>query len=83
MAVNTRMKEAEQKAEQLYLDYKHNGHQVPPNFRAFCYCTGVRLGQNEDWNFAYKMYNETIVASERGLWMRALSATPHLHVLQR
>ena len=83
LAVNTHMKEAETKAEQLYLDYKHNGHKVHPNFRSFCYSTGIRLGTNDDWNFAYKMYNETIVASERSLWMRALAASPHVYVLQQ
>ena len=77
------MKEAEEKANQLYLDYKQNGHKVPPNYRAFCYSAGIRLGTNDDWNFAYKMYNETLVASERSLWMRALAASPHVYVLQQ
>ena len=83
LGVNTHMKEAEEKANQLYLDYKQNGHKVPPNYRAFCYSAGIRLGTNDDWNFAYKMYNETLVASERSLWMRALAASPHVYVLQQ
>ena len=83
LAVNTHMKEAELKAQQLYLDFKQNGHKVPPDFRAFCYSTGIRLGETDDWNFAYKMYNETLIASERSLWMRALTASPHVYVLQQ
>ena len=77
------MKEAETKATQLFVDYKNNGHKVRPNFRRFCYPAGVRLGTNEDWNFAWKMYNKTKVASERSLWMNALAASPHLYVLQQ
>ena len=83
MAVDTRMTEAEEKAKQLYIDFKHNGHKVPPDFRAFCYSTGIRLGTTDDWNFAYKMYNETLIASERSLWMRSLTASPHVYVLEQ
>ena len=77
------MKEAESKAVALYRDFKNNGHKIHPNFRSFCYSAGIRLGTNEDWDFAYKMYNETLVASERNLWMRALAASPHVYVLQQ
>ena len=77
------MDEAEKKAQHLYQDFKMNGHKVPPDFRSFVYCTGIRLGNEEDWNFAFKMYNDTIIASERSLWMRALTASPDAYILEQ
>ena len=83
LATNTHMEEAQKKAQHLYQDFKRNGHKVPPDFRSFVYCTGIRLGTEDDWEFAYKMYNETLIASERSLWMRALTASPDVYILQQ
>ena len=83
LAVRIHMQEAEKRAVELFVDLRNNGHKIVPNFRRFCYAAGVHMGTNRDWNFAWKMYNETKVASERNLWMRALAASPHVYVLQQ
>ena len=53
------------------------------NSRWIAYSAGVKYGAAEDWNFAWKMYNTTQVASERNLWLRALAASTDPYILQQ
>ena len=82
-AVSSRMKEAEDKAKEMFKDLKEKGKAVPPNFRAITYSTGVRFGDIEEWKFAWKMYNSTLVPSEKTLWMRAIAASDNPNYLQQ
>ncbi|KAH8359030.1 hypothetical protein KR093_004039, partial [Drosophila rubida] len=38
---------------------------VPQNLRAVIYCTAVRHGDADDWNFLWRRYTNSTVASER------------------
>ena len=53
------------------------------NYRWIAYSAGVKYGTPEDWNFAWRMYNTTQVASERNLWLRALASSNDPYILQQ
>ena len=49
----------------------------------FSIVLGVKHGTPEDWNFAWKMYNSTQVASERNLWLRSLASSNEPYIIQQ
>ena len=82
-SVASKMPEAEARAIQYFEDLKKNQKPVPPDFRWIAYSAGVKHGTPEDWNFAWKMYNSTQVASERVLWLKALASSNDPYILQQ
>ena len=82
-AVNAKMPEAKIEALKYFKALKESQKFVPPDFRWIVYSAGVRYGSPEDWNFAWKMYNSTLVASERSLWLRALASSNDPYILQQ
>ena len=82
-AVASKMPEALDRAKKYFADLKASQKPVPPDFRWIVYSTGVKYGSPEDWNFAWRMYNSTQVASERSLWLRALAASNDPYILQQ
>ena len=82
-SVASKMPEAEARAIQYFQDLKKNQKPVPPDFRWIAYSAGVKHGTPEDWNFAWKMYNSTQVASERVLWLKALASSNDPYILQQ
>lgn len=82
-AVNAKMPEAKGEALKYFKALKKSKKFVPPDFRWIVYSAGVRYGSPEDWNFAFKMYNSTQVASERSLWLKALASSNDPYILQQ
>ena len=80
---SSKMPEAVSRAIQYFQDLKKSQKPVPPDFRWIVYSAGVRYGNADDWNFAWKMYNSTQVASERSLWLRALASSNDPYILQQ
>nr|XP_002056536.3 aminopeptidase N [Drosophila virilis] len=56
---------------------------VPANLRSVVYCTAMRHGDAEDWNFLWQRYRSTTVASEQRLILLALGCTHKVCLLQR
>ncbi len=77
------MPEAKERAIQYFVDFQKSQKKVPPDFRWIVYSAGVKFGKPDDWQFSWKMYNTTQVASERNLWLNALASSNDPYILQQ
>lgn len=48
---------------------------VDADLKNVVYCVGIRKGGEEEWEFAYRKYKESNVASEKSLLLEALTCT--------
>jgi aminopeptidase N len=56
---------------------------VPVEFRRVVYCSGVRLGGQEAWDFCLKRFLAANVAAERENLINALGCTKNTVVLEK
>ncbi|XP_048749587.1 aminopeptidase N-like isoform X4 [Ostrea edulis] len=72
-------------ASRLFNLWKQTPKQNPirSSVRLTVYCTAIKHGTIEEWDFAYKMYQEANVASEKSRLMVALSCSNEVWVLSR
>jgi len=56
---------------------------ISPNLKAIIYCTAISYGSEEEWDFAWKMYKTTTVASEKDLLLDALGCSRETWILAR
>lgn len=56
---------------------------ISPNLKAIIYCTAISYGSEEEWDFAWKMYKMTTVASEKDLILDALGCSRETWILAR
>ncbi|XP_037080725.1 endoplasmic reticulum aminopeptidase 1-like [Pollicipes pollicipes] len=73
-AVSVRLPEAVARARTLFNDWKA-GLQVPPDFRALVYATGVEYGNESDWQFVWGRYLNASTPSEKKALLMALGAS--------
>ncbi|XP_059093631.1 endoplasmic reticulum aminopeptidase 1-like isoform X1 [Tigriopus californicus] len=82
-ALDADMEEAQEKAVKYFHDYKNKNESVPPNLKAVAYSAGVKFGGLDEWKFAWTMFKESHIPSEKSIWMRALANSPHPYILQQ
>ncbi|CAM1325904.1 Uncharacterised protein PB.8118, partial [Pycnogonum litorale] len=73
-------------ATELFRNWMQNvtDNPIPPNLRSVVYCTAMKHGGEETFNFAWSRYNVTNVASERNELMAGMTCTTEpwiLHML--
>ncbi|KAK6184963.1 hypothetical protein SNE40_007302 [Patella caerulea] len=56
---------------------------IDPNLRALFYCTAVRNGGYEEWNFIYEQYKQEQRSTEKDALREALACSTHVSLLQR
>lgn len=56
---------------------------IPPNLKSTIYCITLREGGSQEWNFAYKQYEETTSASEKEVLLDALGCTTETWLLSK
>lgn len=69
-------------AAQLFADFV-NGTEVSANLKSTVYCYGIASGTSEDWDFLWKQYNTTKVASEKTLILKALACSTEESTLKQ
>ena len=82
-AIYSEMKEAQEKALDMFRNLMKNGKEVPQNLRWQVYSAGVRFGGKEEWAFAWSKYNTSQVPSEKSLWLTSLAESSQTYILQR
>ena len=60
-----------------------NRHRVPANFKEVVYSAGVRFGGSKEWEFCWKKYKSSKIASEQRLLLDALTSTRSPWLLTR
>lgn len=56
---------------------------ISPNLRDVVYCTAIRVGGQEHWDFAYERYQRTNVGTEKAILMSALGCSREAWILSR
>jgi aminopeptidase N len=56
---------------------------IAPNLKATIYCITLREGGPQEWNFAFKQYQETTSASEKEVLLDALGCTQEPWLLSK
>jgi len=72
----------------LFASWMNNSHPdndnpVPTNFRRTVYCTAVRRGGEKEWNFLWKRYLKSNVASDKTTMLIALGCSKDPWILNR
>lgn len=58
-------------------------NRIPPNERAVAYCTAIKYGTDDAWDFAWDRYMNANVSSEKELLLDALSCSREPWILAR
>lgn len=69
-------------ARHYFERWRSNGEFIPPNFRYFVYCTSIQHGDYDDWEFLWKAYLSTSIASERITLLTALGCPSQPWIMQ-
>ncbi|XP_070073721.1 aminopeptidase N-like [Drosophila takahashii] len=56
---------------------------IPINFRSTVYCTAIRHGTDEDWDFLWTRYKKSNVGSEKQTILSTLGCSREVWILQR
>ncbi|XP_077996674.1 endoplasmic reticulum aminopeptidase 2-like [Glandiceps talaboti] len=83
MAVGFGQDTAVQKSVEKFNDWMNEGIGVSPDLKRIIYCSGIRNGNEDGFNYVWKKYQESTVASETQTLLYALSCTQYKDLLQR
>ncbi|KAM4619186.1 alanyl (membrane) aminopeptidase-like b [Polymixia lowei] len=56
---------------------------IPPNLRHAIYCQALTVGGEEEWDFAWKMFQSSTLDTEKSMLLFALSCTRKIWLLNR
>ncbi|CAC5411232.1 ANPEP [Mytilus coruscus] len=72
-------------AKRQFDDWMNNPQEnkINPDTRYIIYCTAIRTGGEEEWNFAYRQYKQSTMASETDNLLRSLACSEVPWILQR
>ncbi|XP_025832297.1 aminopeptidase N [Agrilus planipennis] len=60
---------------------RHNP--ISPNIKSLVYCTAIRVGGQEEWDFAWKRYAASEVGSDKEILLTALGCSREIWLLSR
>jgi hypothetical protein len=58
-------------------------YRIPANLRSLVFCTALKHGGEEDWNFLWERYQESIITTEQVTILSALGCTKNESLLQQ
>ncbi|XP_060779905.1 alanyl (membrane) aminopeptidase-like b isoform X2 [Neoarius graeffei] len=70
-------------ATKLFNEWRNGTNRIPPNLKSTIYCSAIATGNEDDWDFAWKQYEEATVATEKDVLRYALSCTKTIWLLNR
>lgn len=68
---------------QIKLRFSLKIFSIPPNERAVVYCTAIKYGTDDAWDFAWDRYMNANVSSEKELLLDALACSREPWILAR
>ncbi|XP_023337481.1 glutamyl aminopeptidase isoform X2 [Eurytemora carolleeae] len=82
-AVDAGLKDAVDRSKQIFTDVMDNQSKISSELQGFVYCTGVREGGEEEWNWIFKKYISTNIPAEKSHFLKALACSKDIFTLQR
>ncbi|MCI4379249.1 hypothetical protein PGIGA_G00225670 [Pangasianodon gigas] len=70
-------------ATKLFNEWKNGTNRIPPNLKSTIYCNAIAAGDEDDWDFAWKQYENATIATEQDVLRYALSCTKIIWLLNR
>ncbi|KAF5907632.1 aminopeptidase N-like, partial [Clarias magur] len=70
-------------ATKLFNEWKNGTNRIPPNLKSTIYCNAIAAGNEDDWDFAWKQYEEATIATEQDVLRYALSCTKIIWLLNK
>jgi aminopeptidase N len=58
-------------------------YSISANLKNVVYCTAIRVGGQEEWDFAWQRYRKTNVGSEKDILLGALGCSREIWILSR
>nr|XP_006629061.1 PREDICTED: aminopeptidase N-like [Lepisosteus oculatus] len=85
VACSNGVPECQEMASGLFKQWMMNSSANPihPNLKSSVYCSAIAAGGEREWNFAWEMFQNTTVASERDKLRYALSCSRKIWILSR
>ncbi|XP_050293862.1 aminopeptidase Ey-like [Anthonomus grandis grandis] len=82
------LKECVLQAIQLFQNWRNSANPdkenvINPDLREVVYCTAIRDGGQDEWDFAWNRYLNTNVASDKEILLNALSCSKEIWILSR
>jgi aminopeptidase N len=56
-------------------------NRIPANLRSLVFCTALAHGEEEEWNFLWERYTESVIATEQVTILSALGCTKNESLL--
>lgn len=56
---------------------------ISPDLKTIVYCTAIRTGNQEEWDFAWERYLQTNVGSDKDIILNALGCSREIWILNR
>lgn len=66
----------------LHERYTLRIHRINPNQRPAEYCTAIKHGTKDDWDFLWTQYEYSNFASEQAVILQALGCTDDVSILE-
>ncbi|MCJ8733359.1 hypothetical protein PDJAM_G00222310 [Pangasius djambal] len=70
-------------ATKLFNEWKNGTNRIPPSLKSTIYCHAIAAGNEDDWDFAWKQYENATIATEQDVLRYALSCTKIIWLLNR
>ncbi|KYN33599.1 Aminopeptidase N [Trachymyrmex septentrionalis] len=71
-----------QKSVDLFAAWRNSSERIPRNARPAVYCTAIKKGSTDDWEFLWTQYLQTNLQTEKKIIINALGCSTNKTVLQ-
>uniref|UniRef100_A0A8C9W631 Aminopeptidase n=1 Tax=Scleropages formosus TaxID=113540 RepID=A0A8C9W631_SCLFO len=84
VACSNDLEDCKETASKLFREWMNNAsNKIHPNLKSTIYCNAIAAGGEEEWDFAWQMYMNATIASEKDKLRYALSCTENVWILNR
>ncbi|KPP64677.1 hypothetical protein Z043_116954 [Scleropages formosus] len=84
VACSNDLEDCKKTASKLFREWMNNAsNKIHPNLKSTIYCNAIAAGGEEEWDFAWQMYMNATIASEKDKLRYALSCTENVWILNR
>lgn len=70
-------------AKKLFTDFRVNGKSINPNIRSAVYCTAMRTGSEEDFDFLFKKWQNETISTEQTLLISVMGCVSDASLVKK
>lgn len=69
--------------QKIHFPFLFSIFSISPNLRTIVYCTAIKYGDQNEWDFAWERYQKTTVSSEKEILLSAMGCSRETWILMR